>query len=336
MNFYEIPKLKTADEFQNSLEWHEMIFKSATKTPEHEPVFSGSTAKKRAEVLKLWQKQREKVQNGRAQLFSIFEKNTRRALVSEQFFNPKHLEKHEIESRQAASRFFGKPFLPKNFDWPRTKNGVALAFVAQINLSEIPKNEELPPSGQLAFFLDLNDSENGWPMQPDRNRVLFFEKTVDFCLADFPDDLQINQNYKPVELVFKPFFDLPDDRWTELFETAELPEKEVYRDFLNKICGVDGLFADGAKLLGWPRCVQGDVGVEVEMIRVLDGIWSRPNYESKRAEIYRGARSWRLLFEFPAGQLQDQIGDPSIYFLIKNEDLLARKFEQVALVMQAT
>src|SRR6186713_1234987 len=50
-----------------------------------------------------------------------------------------------------ASRFGGAPDVPADFDWPGA--GEPLAFVAQINLAELPASE-LPSVGWLVFFYD--------------------------------------------------------------------------------------------------------------------------------------------------------------------------------------
>ncbi len=329
------PRPRPADEFKNPKAWCDFLFEGMDIL-EGEFFFTGSTEAKQEENRHLWRKQKEAIKQSKEQLLPVMKKQTRRAIVSEQFFAQKPLCSTEINASPATSRFFGRPFLPLNFDWPRAANGRALAFIAQINLSELPKNEELPHEGQLLFFMDLYGSTNGWPMEPDRNRVVFFENTEGFDLTDFPIDLPLNADFEPILLTFNSFYDLPDDRWTELFDDEDLPKKAGYSNFWNEINNTDGLFAHGPKLLGWPKCVQGDVGLDLEMSLSYRNDWTV--FELKKVEITRRALQWRPLFQFSAADigLSDQFGDPEIYFLLKSADLQTRRFERSGLVMQGT
>lgn len=52
----------------------------------------------------------------------------------------------------------GEPFLPPNVDWPTSKEGVPLHFLAQIDCSEIPTvNKDFPRSGVLYFFAKIDE-----------------------------------------------------------------------------------------------------------------------------------------------------------------------------------
>ncbi len=58
-----------------------------------------------------------------------------------------------------ASRFGGSPDMPRTATWPLSARGY-LTFLAQINLSELPKlkGRPLPPSGWLYVFLGSDES----------------------------------------------------------------------------------------------------------------------------------------------------------------------------------
>lgn len=66
-----------------------------------------------------------------------------------------------------SSRIGGLPDLPKDIAWPQYKNGKPLAFLAQINLGEIPSGSPLPESGILWFF-----SVFGWQTEDDADPQL--------------------------------------------------------------------------------------------------------------------------------------------------------------------
>lgn len=56
------------------------------------------------------------------------------------------------------SRFGGKPYWPIGKSYPLDPDGQPLVFIAQINLSELPKGfEQLPNTGMLQFFIGNND-----------------------------------------------------------------------------------------------------------------------------------------------------------------------------------
>jgi uncharacterized protein YwqG len=51
------------------------------------------------------------------------------------------------------SKMLGFPYLPKNFDYPRTPEGDYLYLLAQINFEEVPQIEGFPEQGILQFYI---------------------------------------------------------------------------------------------------------------------------------------------------------------------------------------
>ncbi len=235
------------------------------------------------------------------------------------------------EAPPSRSRFMGKPFLPKGFAWPRTKEGKPLLFVGQLNLAEVPNNNDLPPSGLLFFFLDVYGSSTiGFPLEDDRHHVAYFENAEGFWLMDFPDDLPLNVDFEEYQLNFVPKYDLPDDRWSELFSEEEQPLQEIYDAFINELDS--GLLPWMPKLLGWPRSLQGYPGLELAIN------WEWEKFEGNETHYKREALKWRLLLQFEAGHagLEAQLTDPYLFFMIHEDDLKKRDFSKTKLVMQIT
>ncbi|MGL6342192.1 MAG: DUF1963 domain-containing protein, partial [Waterburya sp.] len=56
------------------------------------------------------------------------------------------------------SKIAGFPYLPKNFDYPKTEQGEYLYLLAQINFEEVPPLEGFPSQGILQFYLAKNGS----------------------------------------------------------------------------------------------------------------------------------------------------------------------------------
>lgn len=55
------------------------------------------------------------------------------------------------------SKFAGFPYLPKNFDYPKTSEGDYLYLLAQINFEDTPYLEGFPQKGILQFYLAKTD-----------------------------------------------------------------------------------------------------------------------------------------------------------------------------------
>jgi len=70
-----------------------------------------------------------------------------------------HIEPFETDAvlEPWVSKYKGIPYLPKDAQYPQGTSGRPLAFLAQINFSEIPKLEGYPTSGILQFFIWDND-----------------------------------------------------------------------------------------------------------------------------------------------------------------------------------
>lgn len=84
-----------------------------------------------------------------------------------------------------ASKVGGKPYLPKDFEYPISSNGIPLKLLAQINLSDVPSNDFLPKTGILSFFIEpaLGKYSYGQDHKNLNNqdgfRVFYFEDICD-------------------------------------------------------------------------------------------------------------------------------------------------------------
>lgn len=81
----------------------------------------------------------------------------------------------------------GDPALPESIDWPiGEESGEPLTFTAQINLSELPPNENLPCTGVLFFFANLTTEPGDSHCE---SRVIYVEGPVDFTQTRRNNDL---------------------------------------------------------------------------------------------------------------------------------------------------
>jgi hypothetical protein len=251
----------------------------------------------------------------------------------------------EDDSAIGGSRIGGSPDLPPDVAWPRIE-GAPLAFLAQINLAELrglPGAEELPESGLLAFFYDADgrtnhDAEGNW-CWPVRHRggtqVLHFTgDPATFVRTAAPTDTSDppmvfpaypvlgHEHERVMPALESPFYEVLDDEpheqpWYSRFaQVAATSEDDRERPI--------------HRVLGYCSELQGDPYLQAHMYstgRTFDG-WQR-NGARERA-LQREATQWRLLLQIDStpGDLLCQDGG-YFYFLIRADDLAARRFDQV-------
>jgi len=83
------------------------------------------------------------------------------------------------------------PYLPKEFEYPKSKDGEYLYLLAQINFAEVPHLETFPKKGILQFYLEADGELFGLnfknPTQQDKFRVIYFPE-VDLPETDLITD----------------------------------------------------------------------------------------------------------------------------------------------------
>jgi uncharacterized protein YwqG len=89
------------------------------------------------------------------------------------------IEENEILSIK-ESKFLGKPFLPKDMEYPKGLDGTPMILLAQINFIETPKLDNYPTQGVLQLFVSPTD----WYDMEDY-RILFHEDTNQEFQTDF-------------------------------------------------------------------------------------------------------------------------------------------------------
>lgn len=109
------------------------------------------------------------------------------------------------ELKLSQSCFMGRPWLPKNTEYPLDKHGQPMLLLAQINFAEAPKLPDFPEKGILQFFISPTD----WTEMKDY-KILFWEDpsvetvlTTDFSFLK--DDLLVES---PITLPHALCFDL--------------------------------------------------------------------------------------------------------------------------------
>lgn len=112
---------------------------------------------------------------------------------------------------------YGNPYIPKNGEWPKDKNGDCLNLLAQINCKEFKNIENFPKEGILQFFIaddDIYGMNFDNLTNNDGFRVIYY-KDIDYTVT-YEDVLKKGSNYAdennyfPVLKTFKIVFKEPE------------------------------------------------------------------------------------------------------------------------------
>lgn len=255
------------------------------------------------------------------------------------------------ESKLGGTRFGGKPDVPEGFEWPYFEGdsyeGVKnrpLSFVAQFNLEEMSQYDTeslLPKTGILSFFYELNSM--AWGYDPDDKgcaRVYWFEDVNALHTADLPEDMEecfrlpalkitaaSEKSYQSGVDFMLQREDVMTERWDEFDEVQEK-------------LGID---EDGeiSKLLGWANPIQGNMTMECELVSrgyYLGNGWDEVTPLDRQEAEQWSAQDWLPLFQLDTvedGDFELMFGDGGrIYYYIRRDDLAARKFDDVWLILQ--
>jgi uncharacterized protein YwqG len=211
-----------------------------------------------------------------------------------------------------------------------------LGFVAQINLAYVAERglEDLPPAGLLSFFFDLDEEPFGFDPTIDSCRVLYTPPGAPLSRAPADDGLS------PCALTFHENIGLPP------LDSSDV--KEILRDFgpgadgyLSLSASLRDLGSDGAtahRLGGHPDPIQGDMQLEAQLVANGIDCGSFTGHRDPRVAALRaGARDWRLLLQIDSDDaIEWSFGDGGrLYFWIRHQDLLARRFDRVRAILQS-
>lgn len=166
------------------------------------------------------------------------------------------------------SKFVGKPYWPKEKEYPNTKDGNPLILLAQINFEEVPELKGYPTKGILQFFI-LSDDVYGLDFDtpldeiinnPDKYRVVYHHNVL--------KDLSLLESVLPVA---SQNSDLPiiTECSLKFNLKQEIPSPTDYRfkrisgdiyEFDDEVCEYlyDNLDASGSKIGGYANFTQDD------------------------------------------------------------------------------
>lgn len=248
-----------------------------------------------------------------------------------------------------GSHFGGQPDVPPDFIWPvftgtnakGTKQTRPLAFLAQFNCAELAVYDTehlLPQQGLLSFFYELDSMTWGFdPKDKGSARVFWFEDITSLSQANFPANMKDDFKLPSMGIIMQRQNSYPD--WEDFTETYPQTNDEEFDAALEAL-GVQET-DERSQLLGWPDLIQGSMAEECELVtknfylgKGFLGIPKDVRRQAKQVSLER----WRLLFQLDTVENDDfclMFGDCGrIYFFIPKEDLLARRFDNVWLMLQ--
>lgn len=252
-----------------------------------------------------------------------------------------------------ATRFGGQPDVPADFVWPAYEgesydNVVKdrpLTFLAQFNCAELARFDTehlLPDHGLLSFFYETDTQCWGYdPKDKGCARVYWFEDISALAAADFPADMEDDFKFPMVRIKMDSKYSYPS--WQDFSEA--FPDEEDYDAF-------DSAWAERmeedpegmenrSQLLGWPFIIQNSMFAECDLVTqgyYLGNGWGKIPKEIRRRAEGSARDRWLLLFQLDTvecGGFELMFGDCGhIYFYITKEDLAARRFDRIWLVLQ--
>ena len=246
------------------------------------------------------------------------------------------------ESEAAVTRLGGRPNLPKKLDWP-TWREEPLAFVAQLDLTTLPRLDDvpLPATGSLYFFYE--GGENAWGFSPeDKGSCCVLHSPTpltDSPLRNLPEELEGHLRFKGVRLSPEPVEltapGLEDKILADLGMTMD--EREAYFAFQQEWTETHAGCIH--RIGGYPECIQGDPKLEAHL--VSHGLYcgDSSGYKTgKEKGLWPGSVDWKLLLQVDSEDRADMMwGDVGrLYFLIHKTALEKRQFDKTWLVFQCS
>lgn len=254
-----------------------------------------------------------------------------------------------------ATRFGGQPDVPSDFIWP-TYMGESydhvvkkrpLSFMAQFNCADFAKYDIehlLPDHGLLSFFYELDSMCWGFdPKDKGCARVYWFEDISALSAAEFPVDMEEDFILPMVKIALsqKPSYPSWQD-FTEAFPDDD--DDEAFNAAWEELTGEDAEeLPDRSQLLGWPDVIQNSMFEECDIAAKGYYLGNPEGWKKIPKEIRQEAEEtakdrWMLLLQLDTVECNDfelMFGDCGhIYFYITKEDLKARRFDNIWLILQ--
>lgn len=186
------------------------------------------------------------------------------------------------------SKFGGKPYWPKNKEYPTSHHGQPLYLLAQINFSETPQLANFPTKGIIQFYIqdddlygmDFDKSIEEIIAAPSGYRVIYHEDVTD-DLSALEDNLpEVNEECcLPLTREYAITFKLDEEMPSPTDCRFDSIAGDIY-DFDDQTSDYiyDNFSAEGCKLGGYANFTQDDPRRDIEgdtwlLLFQLDSVW---------------------------------------------------------------
>lgn len=237
------------------------------------------------------------------------------------------------------SRAGGDPDLPTSMQWPLTKDGIPMTFLAQLNLEELSGHDTaslLPVDGMLYFFVGIDQ-----PAYDINHRVLYVTKE-ELAGAErrfAPEETALEESFRGFRLTARPSLEPPNYAYVDYDQIEN--ESVGYEDYEDLSFSINGSRSDDvATLFGYPDGQHDDAEHEAALTiltgtnynysksKALEQITA--HYAGDEAKARQEIEDILLLFELES---DNDIGFSwwdagALQFFIRKEDLLARRFDR--------
>lgn len=246
----------------------------------------------------------------------------------------------EKSHHSGLSKIGGLPIANAALKWPVWK-GKPLAFLAQINLGELPRSntsQSLSKSGLLYFFYD--QEQNTWGFDPnDRGSwaVEYVSDVGNLQPLTPPAGLQKKAIYKEKFIQFSNVLTYPD--WQdERIEKLDLTDSQIDEYF--ELESSVYLGQPAHQLFGYANPIQSN-DMDLESQLVSNGLYcgDASGYNDPQAKtLSSGREDWVLLLQLDSDDDADMMwGDAGmLYFWIRKQDLANREFSNVWMILQCS
>jgi uncharacterized protein YwqG len=238
-----------------------------------------------------------------------------------------------------ASKIGGRPDLPADIQWTRWK-GKPLAFIAQIQLAELPKAEFLnilPSAGILYFFYSADQETWGFDPNDKGSSNVIYSKSSEIHRRNFPEDLPDEGRYNNCSVTFEPSVTIPDID-SSVFDELHLSREKTdrYSEFSEHATELMEL---GHRILGHPNQIQGDMQLECQL--ASHGLYcgDGSGYKDPKAQALKaGAKDWELLFQVDSDDNAAMMwGDMGmLYYWIPRHELMRKNFDAAWMILQCS
>ncbi|MCP3137956.1 YwqG family protein [Pyxidicoccus xibeiensis] len=258
-----------------------------------------------------------------------------------------YFDKVEGPQGPRGCRYGGLPFLPPGTPWPRSPEG-PLHFLGQLDFAELAGCRgamlpELPTEGLLAFFYDVENQP--WGTEPPHRtfcKLIYVPPGAELVPLSPPEELmQAERPVLPIRQLH-PTVGLSLPGWSDInapvdpdFWSEEQGEDII--ELRRQLMGTDTADRGADQLRGHPNWWQEDGRIDAQLAsNGLDAYASESTPEAER--LRPGAKGWNLLWQVGTDEAMGFVWGSygTIYLLIRDEDLLARRFERAWLILQCS